>query len=112
MPEVRTALNHAYSHKDTDNNESYFECEYTGIVSKFNNKNETLGTYKDAFILTLDHKDSGSKELVVSLNIINKMKGDIPSDKFKKIVITLGEHFKKERDINIENTLKQIFEEP
>ena len=74
MEKVRDALNHAYSHKGMDNNESHFKCEYTGIVSKFNSKNETLGTSKDAFILTLDHKDSGSKELVVSLNIINKMK--------------------------------------
>jgi hypothetical protein len=51
MEEVRKALNHAYSHKDTDNNESYFECKYTGMVSKFNSKIETVGTYKDAFIV-------------------------------------------------------------
>lgn len=111
MEEVRNALNHAYSHKNIDNNESYFKCKYTGIVSKFNSKNETLGTYKDAFILTLDHKDSGSKELVVSLNIINKMKGDIPFDKFEKVVIALGEHFKKESEESskeLEKTLKQI----
>ena len=98
MEEVRNALSHAYSHKDIDKNESCFRCEYTGIVSKFNNKNETVGTYKDAFILTLDHKDSDSKELVVSLNIINKMKGDIPSDKFQKVVIALGEYFKNESE--------------
>jgi hypothetical protein len=111
MEEVRKALIHAY--KGTDNNESHFKCEYTGIVSKFNSKNETLGTSKDAFILTLDHKDSGSKELVVSLNIINKMKSDIPFDKFEKVVIALGGHFKKEGEESfkeLEKTLKQIFD--
>ena len=111
MEEVRNALNHAYSHKDIDNNESYFKCEYTGIISKFNSKNETVGTYKDAFILTLDHKNPPEKELAVSLNIVNKMKGDIPSDKFKKIVIALGEYFKNDmRERELENELKQIFD--
>lgn len=109
MPEVRTALNRAYSGKD--NNESQFRCEYTGIISKFNTKDETVGTYKDAFILTLDHKNPHEKELVVSLNIINKMKGDIPSDKFKRLVIALGEYFKKQvNNEEIELQLKQIFE--
>jgi hypothetical protein len=112
MKELRYALKQAYSHKGTDNNETYFKCEYTGIVSKFNTKTETLGTYKDAFILTLDHKNPPEIELVVSLNIVNKMKGDIPSDNFKKMVIALGEYFKKESEESskeLENTLKQIF---
>lgn len=72
-----------------------------------------MTTYKDAFILTLDHKDSGSKKLAVSLNIVNKMKGDIPSDKFKKVVIALGEHFKNESEESskeLEKALRQTFD--
>ncbi len=111
MDEVRKALEDAYFGKDTDNNESYFKCEYTGIIGKFNTKNETVGTCKDAFILTLDHKNPPDKELAVSLNIVNKMKGDIPSDKFKKVVIALGEYLKNEGEENskeLDKTLKQI----
>ena len=112
MPEVRKALTKAYSHKDSSKKESHFKCEYTGIISKFNNKTETLRTFNDALILTLDHKNSGSKELVVSLNIINKMKADVPHDKFKDFVIALGSHFKNENNETIEElekTLRPIF---
>jgi hypothetical protein len=66
----------------------------------------------DALILTLDHKNPTSNELVVSLNIINKMKADIPFDDFKSVVITLGEYFKEENDTNfkkLEKELKQKF---
>jgi len=109
MAEVRKALKHAYSHKN--NNESFFKCGYTGIIRKFNSKIETVGTYKDAFTLTLDHKNPHEVELVVSLNIINKMKGDIPSEKFKEFVIALGEYFKNDRNNGeIENQLGKIFE--
>lgn len=113
LEEVRKALREAYSGKDKDNNESYFKCQYTDIIGKFNTKIETVGTYKDAFILTLDHKNPFEKELAVSLNIVNKMKGDIPSDKFKKVVIALGEHFKNQSEDGskeLDNTLKQIFD--
>jgi hypothetical protein len=112
MEEVRKALKDAYSGKDIDNNESLFKCEYTEIISKFNNKNETVGTYKDALILTLDHKNPPEKELIVSLNIINKMKGDIPYDKFINVVITLGDYFKNDiSDGELKNVLKQIFDD-
>ena len=102
MKEVRKALHKAYSHKDEEEKQTYFHCKYTEIISKFNSQSKTLGTFDDAFILTLDHKNSGNKELVVSLNIINKMKGDIPHDKFKEIVIALGNHFDTENDTNDE----------
>jgi hypothetical protein len=109
MEEVRAALKNAYM--GTDNNESCFRCEYTGIIGKFNSKNGTVGTYKDAFILTLDHKNPPGEKLAVSLNIINKMKGDIPSDIFKKVVIALGEYFKNESEESsqeLEEYLRQI----
>lgn len=106
MEKVRKALTHAYSQKDTDNNESYFKCEYTKIKSKFNNKKETLGTSKDALVLTLDHKNSGDEELIVSLNIINKMKGDIPHNEFKDFVMTLGSHFKKDDEESVKEVEK------
>lgn len=113
MEEVRKALKDAYSHKDKKKKESYFRCAYTGMVGKFNSQDETLRASDDALILTLDHnKNPKSNELVVSLNIINKMKADIPFDDFKSVVITLGEYFKKENDTNfkkLEKELKQKF---
>ncbi len=112
MEEVRKALKDAYSHKSEEKKESFFKCTYTGMVGKFNTQDEPLRTFDDALILTLDHKNPNRNELVVSLNIINKMKTDIPFDDFKNFVITLGEYFKEENDTNfknIEKELKQIF---
>ena len=113
MVEVRKALKDAYSHKSEEKKESYFKCTYTGITGKFNIQDGTLRTFDDALVLTLDHKNpnSNSEELVVSLNIINKMKTDIPFGDFKKVVITLGEYFNEENDRNskkFEKELKQM----
>lgn len=99
MGEVRKALEKAYLHKDEKNKESYFRCNYTNIISKFNTKNETLQTFEDALTLTLDHTYNDEK-LVVSLNIINKMKTDVPTKKFEEIIILLGEYFKNKTEIN------------
>ena len=110
MEEVRKALINAYSHKDREKKESYFKCAYTEMVGKFNTQDKTLGTYEDALVLTLDHENPNNSELVVSLNIINKMKADIPFDDFKKVVIALGEHFKDDTNPKkLEKELKQIF---
>ena len=113
MEEVRKALKNAHPRKDREKKESYFECKYTGMVGKFNTQNKTLGTYEDALVLTLDHENPEDKKnspLVVSLNIINKMKADIPFDDFKKVVIALGEHFKDDTNPKkLEKELKQIF---
>lgn len=108
MDEVRKALKRAYSHKDSKKEDSYFICQYTGLVGKFHNKEETLGTYKHPLTLNFDHKNPNSDELVVSCNIINKMKADIPFDDFKKVVIALGEHFKEKDTAKIEKELTQI----
>jgi len=91
--EVKDALRKTYSHKENEN--VYFKCKYTGIISKFNENNETLSGFKDAFVLTLDHEHPKKNNLVVSLNIINKMKGDIPPRQFREIVIALGDFFKE-----------------
>ena len=112
--EVRKALKKAYSHKEND--DLYFKCGYTGIISKFNSSSKTLGNFEDAFVLTLDHKYSNQTVLVVSLNIINKMKGDIPPKEFKEIIVVLGNFFKQEtKDIinrtnstTLENDLREI----
>lgn len=93
---VREALKKAYYSKE--NNDLYFKCGYTGVISKFNDSAITLGGFKDSFVLTLDHEDPDEDDLVVSLNIINKMKCDIPLEKFKEIVIALGDFFKQEKD--------------
>lgn len=93
-PEVRSALRNAYSHKEND--DVYFKCEYTGIISKFNDSSKTLGNFEEPFVLTLDHRYPNQRELAVSLNIINKMKGDIPPRQFKEIIILLGDFFKQE----------------
>ena len=113
MAEVRKALKAAHSHKSEEKKESYFKCTYTGIIGKFNIQDGTLRTFDDALVLTLDHKNPNSnrKELVVCLNIINKMKTDIPFDYFKKVVISLGEYFKEENSRNskkFEKELKQM----
>ena len=111
LPKVRQALGKAYYE---EYNGMCFKCGYTGIISKFDDSGKILGCFKDAFVLTLDHKDPGKEDLVVSLNIINKMKCDIPPEKFKEIVIALGDFFKDEKDGRIpdsqklEDTLRQI----
>lgn len=106
--EVKDALRKAYSHKENEN--VYFKCKYTGIVSKFNESNETLSGFKDAFVLTLDHERSKNNNLVVSLNIINKMKGDIPPRQFIEIVIALGDFFKQETGERIDSKKSQAIE--
>lgn len=110
MAEVRKALRGAYYSKSEEKKESGFKCAYTGIIGKFNIQDGTLRTFNDALVLTLDHKNpnSNSKELVVSLNIINKMKTDIPFGDFKKVVITLGEYFNEENDRNSEKFEKEL----
>lgn len=98
--EVRKALNKSYSHKEND--AVYFKCGYTGIIGRFNDNDETLGCFKDAFVLTLDHKYPNQKELVVSLNIINKMKCDIPLEEFKELIVALADFYKKESEDEIQ----------
>ncbi len=91
---VRFALQEAFSHKDSDN--VYFMCQYTGIISTFDKQNSAIGHFNDPFVLTLDHLYSKQDSVVVCLNLVNKMKGDIPPSEFKYIVIALGELFKSE----------------
>jgi len=105
---VKAALRNAYSHKEND--DVFFKCEYTGIVSNFNNSGKTLGHFENPFVLTLDHKYPNKKELVVSLNIINKMKGDIPPQQFKEIIVALGDFFKQDTNIEIANRSSQGLE--
>jgi len=112
MKEVRKALKDAYSRKDKKKKESYFRCAYTGMVGNFNSQDRTLRTSDDALILSMDHKNPNSDELVVSLNIINRMKADIPFGDFKDVVRVLGEYFAEENDKNLkklEKELKQKF---
>ena len=109
---VRIALSDAYSHKDSEN--VYFKCFYTGIVGKFNESEETVGHFEDPFVLTLDHEYSKENRVVVSLNLINKMKGNIPPKEFKQIVTALGDYFKRENEDktkasnNLEKKLRSI----
>lgn len=91
---VRHALKKAFSHKDSEH--LYFMCEYTGIISTFDKQNETLGHFNDPFVLTLDHLYSKQDSVVVCLNLVNKMKGDIPPKEFKQIIMALGDFFKNE----------------
>jgi hypothetical protein len=67
---------------------------------------------EDALILTIDHvnpKDKKNSDLVVSLNLINQMKSELPRDKFEKIVISLGKYFdEKIEQGNFENQFKQL----
>lgn len=103
-PQLISSLNKSYYSEEND--DLYFKCGYTGIISKFNESKRTLGCFKDAFVLTLDHENPEKDDLVVSLNIINKMKCDIPPDKFKEIVIALGDFFKDEKDGKIPDSQK------
>jgi len=102
-PQVVNSLNKSYY---TENDGLYFKCGYTGIISKFNESKRTLGCFKDAFVLTLDHEDPEKDDLVVSLNIINIMKCDIPTEKFKEIVIALWDFFKEEKDGRVPDSQK------
>lgn len=109
---VRSALKRAFSHKDSDN--LFFRCEYTGIISTFDKQNNAIGHFNDPFVLTLDHLYSKQDSVVVCLNLVNKMKGDIPPKEFKQIIMALGEFFKKENEDELEasqkleNELKEI----
>ena len=108
MKEVRKALKDAYSRKDKKKKESYFRCAYTGMVGNFNSQDRTLRTSDDALILSMDHKNPNSYELVVSLNIINRMKADIPFGDFKDVVRVLGEYFAEENDKNLKKLEKEL----
>ncbi|MFA0822739.1 MAG: hypothetical protein ACC612_07600 [Methanomethylovorans sp.] len=66
--------------------------------------------FKDAFVLTLDHEHPKKHNLVVSLNIINKMKGDIPPRQFREIVIALGDFFKQETSERMDTRKSQALE--
>jgi hypothetical protein len=105
---VRIALSEAYSHKDSEN--VYFRCFYTGIVGKFNEGEETVGHFEDPFVLTLDHEYSKENRVVVSLNLINKMKGNIPPKEFKRIIMALGEFFNNE-NVDRTKTSKKLEDE-
>ncbi len=98
MEEVRKALHDAFYRKEKEENVNYFRCAYTGMIGRFHTGSETLGTSKHALILNLDHVNPKGEELAVSLNIINKMKTDVPYEDFKKLVITLGEYFKEKNE--------------
>jgi hypothetical protein len=109
---VRSALKRAFSHKKADN--LYFTCEYTGIISTFDKQNDAIGHFNDPFVLTLDHLYSKQDSIVVCLNLVNKMKGDIPPAEFEHIVIALGEFFRNEDEDKtmaskkLEDKLKKI----
>ncbi|WP_440951690.1 hypothetical protein [Methanococcoides sp. FTZ1] len=111
-PSVKAALREAFSHKDSEN--VYFKCEYTGIISKFNDGTGTVGHFKDPFVLTLDHEYSKKNRVVVSLNLVNKIKGDIPPTEFKRIIMALGDFFnsvtvdKTKASEKLEDELKEI----
>ncbi len=78
------------------------------MVGNFNSHDRTLRASADALILSMDHKNPNSDELVVSLNIINKMKADVPSDDFKDVVKVLGEYFAEENDRNFKKLKKEL----
>ena len=110
---LRDALSAACDKEKSKGDERYFKCFYTGITSKFNPTTEAgLDPLKDALVLTIDHEnpEDSNSCLVVSLNLINKMKSKLPPDKFKEIVIALGKYFNKEiKQEDFENKFKQLF---
>jgi hypothetical protein len=111
--EVRNALKTA--HPLIKNGTCYFKCYYTGVESRFNTEKKSLDPIKDALILTIDHKNPTTKskrgEVVVSLYIVNQIKGKIPSDNFKDIITVLAECLNDKTDQNskkFENILLAI----
>lgn len=111
--EVRKALMKAYSL--TKDGARYFKCQYTGIESQFNTEKKSLNPIDDALVLTIDHKNPISKskrgEVVVSLYIVNQIKGRIPSNNFKDIITVLAECLNEKNNQNskkFENTLLSI----
>lgn len=108
--EVRTALIKAYSR--TVNGKRFFKCDYTGIESHFNLTEKSLDPIEDAIILTLDHKNpilkSNRGEVVVSLYIVNQIKGKIPFDCFNDYITILAELLDNKNDINSKKFLKKL----
>jgi hypothetical protein len=110
---VKDALRARFDKENSNENERHFKCVYTNISSTFNTTKEGgLDPLKDALVLTIDHenpKDKKNSDLVVSLNLINQMKSNLTSDKFKELVILLGKKFAgnvKEEDF--EKQFKQL----
>ncbi len=103
---VKNALQNAQPSNNKDG-KTIFKCHYTNLPVYFNEDRKSgLNPLEDAWVLTIDHKNpKDSSSLVVSSNLINEMKHNIPEDKFKKIVIALGKYFDKK--IN-ENELKDL----
>lgn len=111
--EVRNALKIAYS--GTEDGIRHFKCHYTDVESRFNTEKKSLDPIEDALILTIDHKNPTSKskrgQVVVSLYIVNQIKGMIPSDNFKGIITVLAECLKDKTNQNskkFENILLTI----
>lgn len=114
---VKNALSAVFDKENSKGDERHFKCVYTNISSTFNTSKEGgLDPLEDAFVLTIDHenpKDKKNSDLVVSLNLINQMKNKLPPDKFKEIVVLLGEKFDKDREIaqvDFEKQFKQLIE--
>ena len=108
---LRDALRAACDKEKSKGDERYFKCFYTGITSKFNPTTEAgLDPWNDALVLTIDHENPDpNSRLVVSLNLINQMKHNLPKDKFKEIVIALGKHFRGDtKQEDFENTFKNM----
>jgi len=113
ISKLRDALRAACDKEKSKGDERYFKCFYTGITCKFNPTTEAgLDPLIHALVLTIDHENPGdpNSRLVVSLNLINQMKHNLPKDKFKEIVIALGKYFNKEiEQEDFENKFKQLF---
>lgn len=93
-----------------------FNCFYTDIPCKINlGFKGNSSSLSNAFDFSLDHKNptAGDKgeELVVCLKIINQMKSNVPSDKFKELVKSLAKRFEDKIDSKtLENDIKKIID--
>ncbi|MCZ7380080.1 MAG: hypothetical protein O8C64_00675 [Candidatus Methanoperedens sp.] len=114
--EVKNALIRAVRFDKESKKFISFNCFYTDIPCKINlGFKENNNSLSNAFNFSLDHKNptEGDKgeELVVCLKIINQMKSNVPSDKFKEIVKSLAKSFEEKIDSKtLENELKKIID--
>ena len=112
--EVKNALKTAARFDEESKKFISFNCFYTDIPCKINlGFKGNSSSLSNAFDFSLDHPTDSDKgeELVVCLKIINQMKSNVPSDKFKELVKSLAKCFEEKIDSKtLEKEIKKIID--
>ena len=77
-------------HRQWDRKAGAFRCYYTGLVLR-----EDWGSRRSA---SWEHRTPGDESSVVLVaDLVNKMKGDLTEDEFRRVVQALARHFETSR---------------